>query len=61
MTLLDVKSYRLCKDQALRDYEQRSDWARKMLKNIAGCSYFNADRSIGDYVEQIWNRKEEKR
>lgn len=61
MTLLDVKSYRLCKDQALRDYEQRSDWARKMLKNIAGCSYFNADRSIGDYVEQIWNRKEGKR
>ncbi len=60
MTLLDVKSYRLCKDQALRDYEERMEWARKMLKNIANCSYFNADRAVKDYCKNIWKIKEGK-
>lgn len=58
MTLLDVQAYRLCKDQALRDYEQRIAWAGKMLKNIANCSYFNADRAIQEYEQCLWNREE---
>jgi len=58
MTLLDVKAYHVCKNQAFQDYEQRLKWAEKMLVNIANCGYFSADRAIREYGETIWKIKE---
>lgn len=54
MTLLDVKDYIACKDQALIDYEDRMNWAKKMLINIANCGFFCADRAVKEYGDHIW-------
>ena len=55
MTLLDVKAYHECRNQAFADYESRSVWAKKMLVNIANCAYFSADRAIREYAKTIWH------
>lgn len=55
MTLLDLRSYITCKDQAFMEFEDRLTWAKKMLTNIANCHYFSADRAVKEYGEKIWN------
>ncbi len=54
MTLLDFKSYIVKKEEALRAYENRMEWAKKMLVNIAGAGYFSSDRTIEEYNNDIW-------
>ena len=55
MALLDVEEYIAVKDQAIRQYESRETWARKMLINIAKAGYFSSDRTIRQYNEDIWH------
>ncbi|MBR6003097.1 MAG: glycogen/starch/alpha-glucan family phosphorylase, partial [Lachnospiraceae bacterium] len=43
MTLLDLESYIEKKEEALKDYENRSKWKRMMLVNIAKAGYFSSD------------------
>lgn len=54
MTLLDFKSYIKIKEQALKDYEDRRSWAKKMLTNISKAGFFSSDRTIAQYNEEIW-------
>lgn len=54
MTLLDFKSYTAKKDEALKDYEDRMAWARKMLVNTAKAGFFSSDRTIAEYNRDIW-------
>ena len=54
MTLLDLKSYKAEKEQALKDYEDRKAWAEKMLVNISKAGFFSSDRTIAQYNEDIW-------
>lgn len=55
MALLDVEEYIAVKNQAIRQYEGRETWARKMLVNIAKAGYFSSDRTIRQYNEDIWH------
>ena len=55
MTLLDFEDYAKVKDQALSDYEDRNEWAEKMLVNIAKAGYFSSDRTIEEYNRDIWH------
>lgn len=55
MTLLDVKDYIRVKERALKDYEDRTAWARKMLVNIANAGFFSSDRTIAEYNRDIWH------
>ena len=57
MTLLDVKDYIQKKEQAYADYEDRMAWAKKMVVNIAKAGYFSSDRTIEEYVRDIWHLK----
>lgn len=57
MTLLDLEDYIEKKDQAFKDYENRSKWKRMMLTNIAKAGYFSSDRTIADYNRDIWHLK----
>ena len=57
MTLLDLESYIETKEQALKDYENRSKWKRMMRVNIAKAGYFSSDRTIEDYNNDIWHLK----
>ena len=54
MTLLDYKSYAAAREQAYKDYEDRTEWAKKMLVNISKAGFFSSDRTIGDYNRDIW-------
>ncbi len=54
MTLLDFKAYAKKKEEALKAYEDRTAWAKKMLVNIAKAGYFSSDRTIEEYNRDIW-------
>ena len=54
MTLLDLREYIDTKEQMLADYENRREWSRKSLVNIARAGYFSADRTIEGYNRDIW-------
>ena len=55
MTLLDVKDYIRVKEVALKEYEDRKAWAKKMLINIAKAGFFSSDRTIAQYNQDIWH------
>lgn len=54
MTLLDLKSYTEEKEKALKDYEDRKVWAKKMLINISKAGFFSSDRTIAQYNDEVW-------
>lgn len=55
MTLLDFKAYTEKKEEALKAYEDRKAWAKKMIVNIAKAGYFSSDRTIAEYNNDIWH------
>lgn len=55
MTLLDFKAYAAKKEEALKAYEDRKAWARKMVVNISKAGYFSSDRTIAEYNNDIWH------
>ncbi len=55
MTLIDVKDYVATKERMFADYEDRMQWAKKMVINISQAGYFSADRTIAQYDQDIWH------
>ena len=55
MTLLDFKAYTATKEEALKEYEDRKAWAKKMVVNISKAGYFSSDRTIAEYNNDIWH------
>lgn len=58
MTLLDLKEYICAKEKLLDSYEDRMEWAKKVLVNIANAGYFSSDRTIAQYEKEIWKLSE---
>ncbi len=54
MTFPDFDDYVKAREQAYSDYENRIEWAEKMLVNIAKAGYFSSDRTIAQYNKDIW-------
>ena len=54
MTFPDFDAYVKTREQAYADYENRHDWAKKMLVNIAKSRIFSSDRTIEEYNRDIW-------
>ena len=54
MTLLDYEDYVRVREQAYKDYENRMEWAKKMLVNISKAGFFSSDRTIEEYNRDIW-------
>jgi len=55
MHLADLKSY-LDADRKLLDlYEDREEWARRGILNVASSGKFSSDRTIAEYAKDIWN------
>ena len=55
MTLLDQHEYIDTKEKVYADYENRSEWNRKCLVNIAKAGFFSSDRTIAEYNHDIWH------
>ncbi|MBD5104496.1 MAG: glycogen/starch/alpha-glucan phosphorylase [Ruminococcaceae bacterium] len=54
MTFPDFDEYVKAREKAYKDYENRTEWAEKMLVNIAMAGYFSSDRTIEEYNRDIW-------
>ena len=54
MTFPDFQSYLKAREQAFLDYENRTAWAQKMLVNISQAGFFSSDRTIEEYIRDIW-------
>lgn len=57
MCLEDFGDYCRVHEEIQKAYEDRSRWNSMSVVNIAGASYFAADRSIREYAENIWETK----
>jgi len=55
--LADFDSYCAAQEKVAALYENRELWAKKVLLNIARCGKFSSDRTIEDYVRDIWKIK----
>ena len=45
-------------EKAYADYENREEWAKKMLVNISKAGFFSSDRTISQYNDEIWHLSE---
>ena len=54
MTLLDYRDYAAKKEEIYKAYENRREWAKKMLVNTAKAGFFSSDRTIAEYDKDIW-------
>ena len=58
MCMADYESYLITQERLSKLYaEEKQEWNRKALRNIAAAGFFAADRSIREYAENIWNLK----
>ena len=55
MCMADFGAYCDARDRMLKDYADKTLWAKKSLLNVAASGVFSADRSIKEYAEKIWN------
>ena len=56
----DFASYREAKDRAAVEFNDKETWARKAWINISKSGVFSSDRTIREYVEDIWKIEETK-
>ena len=54
MTVPDFEDYRAARNKAYENYSNKTEWAKKMLVNIANAGFFSSDRTIAQYNEEIW-------
>ena len=53
--LKDFRSYADAPARAMEAYKDKEKWAKMALKNTACCGKFSADRTIQEYVDDIWH------
>lgn len=57
LCLADYESYCSAHQKVDQTYREQSLWAEKAIRNSAAMGKFNSDRSIEDYVSNIWHLK----
>ena len=53
--LKDFRSYAEAQERVEEAYKDRDGWAKKALLNTACCGKFSSDRTIEEYVKDIWH------
>ncbi len=53
--LKDFRSYEDAQKRVEAAYENATEWARSALLNTANCGKFSSDRTIMEYVRDIWH------
>ena len=54
MALADFRSYMDVQPEILKAYADQKGWMRKSVLNSVRSGYFSSDRSIHDYLDNIW-------
>ena len=55
--LADFDKYCKAQEELAKAYTDKKGWAKKALINIANAGKFSSDRTIEDYVRDIWHLK----
>lgn len=53
--LKDFAAYRQAQEAVEAAYRDRAKWARMAILNTAGCGKFSSDRTVEEYVRDIWH------
>ena len=53
--LADFKAYARAQELVEQAYRDESRWARMAMLNMASCGKFTSDRTIQEYVDDIWH------
>ena len=53
--LADFDAYVKAQEEISARYQDRRAWAKSCLVNIAKSGYFSSDRTIEEYVRDIWH------
>ncbi len=53
--LKDFRSYEAAQKRVEEAYRDESGWAKKAILNVAKCGKFTSDRTIEEYVQDIWH------
>lgn len=53
--LKDFRSYAEAQERVEKAYQDRTEWAKMALMNVACSGKFTADRTIQEYVDDIWH------
>ncbi|MBR6536002.1 MAG: glycogen/starch/alpha-glucan phosphorylase [Lachnospiraceae bacterium] len=53
--LKDFRSYEEAQKQVEAKYRDREGWAKSAILNVACCGKFSSDRTIEEYVKDIWH------
>ena len=53
--LADIRPYAQAQERVEQKYRDRNAWAKSMILNIAHSGKFSSDRTIQDYVDDIWH------
>ncbi len=55
LLLADYASYIETQDKVGKLYQNRNEWVRMAILNVANMAKFSSDRAIGDYAKNIWH------
>ena len=53
--LKDFRSYAEAQKKVEEAYQDKTGWAKMAMTNTAGCGKFSSDRTIQEYVDDIWH------
>lgn len=53
--LKDFMSYVNIQNEVNKDYQDRKTWGRKAVLQTAACGKFSSDRTVEDYVRDVWH------
>ena len=53
--LKDFRSYADAHTKVEEAYRDEKGWAKKAIMNTASCGKFSSDRTIQEYVDEIWH------
>ena len=53
--LKDFRSYAAAQEEVEKEYKNTQEWARKAILNVASSGKFSSDRTIKEYVDEIWH------
>jgi starch phosphorylase len=55
LLLADYAAYIETQDKVGKLYQNRDEWVRMAILNVANMAKFSSDRAIGDYAKNIWH------
>ena len=53
--LKDFRAYAEAQEEVEKEYRKTQEWARKAILNVASSGKFSSDRTIREYVDEIWH------